>query len=195
MSWETYFKHHASRKPLPFFLKAVEVAEERALRKFAVDLGSGAGIESLELLRRGWRVHAIDGQELALKMLAARVPSEAVNNISYELSAFEEIQSIPRCDFFYTYHSFPFCKKESSAGLWQAVVDSINPGGVFAGTFFGLDDEWVESEKVTGTSLKQLDEMFTGFEVLHKKEINEMAGTAAGPQKHWHVHEVIALKK
>ncbi len=41
---------------------------------FAVDLGCGAGRDSRELLRRGWRVLAIDREPAAIEALRAATP-------------------------------------------------------------------------------------------------------------------------
>ena len=40
---------------------------------FAVDLGCGTGRDTFELLRRGWRVLAIDAQDEALRRVRAAV--------------------------------------------------------------------------------------------------------------------------
>jgi trans-aconitate methyltransferase len=47
-------------------------AEGKGRDFFAVDLGCGAGRDTAELLRRGWRVLAIDAEAEAIRRLLER---------------------------------------------------------------------------------------------------------------------------
>ena len=61
MSWERYFEKHKGRPLRSLYAKATEfipAVESNPLT--AIDLGCGAGIESSDLLQRGWNVIAIE---------------------------------------------------------------------------------------------------------------------------------------
>ena len=68
--WTRYFDA-AGGDPRPTLLAALEHfdSEPKRHERVAVDLGCGTGRDTFELLRRGWRVLAIDGQEEAIRRL------------------------------------------------------------------------------------------------------------------------------
>ena len=63
----------------------------------AVDLGCGSGAETLELLRRGWVVHAVDSDKSSLEMLAQRVPAAARTNLHLHQMRYEDF-TFALCD-------------------------------------------------------------------------------------------------
>jgi tellurite methyltransferase len=63
MSWAQYFEKNKGRPLRPFYIKAIEYAKVfESTHPTAIDFGCGAGIETLDLLKRGWKVVAIDGE-------------------------------------------------------------------------------------------------------------------------------------
>jgi len=65
--WTRYYDA-AGVDPRPTVLAALERFDrESPGARFAVDLGCGTGRDTLELLRRGWRVLAIDSQAEAIE--------------------------------------------------------------------------------------------------------------------------------
>ena len=71
--WTEYYDEHEGREPREMLLEVVDAfgaGEERS----AVDLGCGSGIDTLAMLRRGWRVFAIDAEEEAIERVRRRVP-------------------------------------------------------------------------------------------------------------------------
>ena len=62
---------------------------------FAVDLGCGTGRNTFELLRRGWRVLAIDAQEEALRRVRAAVGG--CEPLDTQVGTFEDA-TLPPCD-------------------------------------------------------------------------------------------------
>ena len=77
-SWLAYYRWTAKRPPRELLFQLLNHLDwEQSARRdrTAIDLGSGAGTDSLELLRRGWRVLAVDGQAAAAKFLERRVPA------------------------------------------------------------------------------------------------------------------------
>jgi SAM-dependent methyltransferase len=197
MSWDQYYKLNLGRPVRPVLSQVLSLIESRAPSSkalFAIDLGCGAGIETAELLQRGWRVFAIDRQPSSIEALKNLVPSEARDRLAIACQSFEELSSLPVADLVFSYHSLPFCEPRSFSELLRKVKDSIAPHGYFAGTLFGNDDDWVKAGRTSGLSIEGLSTFLEGLEVLHLSEFNRLGPTALNGDKHWHYWTVIAKR-
>ena len=81
--WREYYEARQGYPARPTLTLALRRFEEDATpveSPVAVDMGCGDGPDTLELLRRGWRVFAFDGQEEAIRRLRERsdLPPNAV---------------------------------------------------------------------------------------------------------------------
>lgn len=192
MSWEEYFKKFSGRPPRPQLMKALTHISKPGI---AVELGSGAGRDALHLLQEGWIVYAVEKETAGLSMLEKDLPQEARSRFFPMAKSFEEISELPQNDFTYASFSLPFCRPGSFAQFWSAIEKSLKPGAYFAGNFFGPQDEWAKNDALTIRSETELRALFKDFDIVHWHEQNEMAPTAAGPVKHWHVFTIIAQRK
>ena len=73
--WERFFVVTEGREPRPLLVEVLDRLGPGADR-LAVDLGCGDGTDTLELLRRGWRVHAVDSSAGGLRRLQERLPAD-----------------------------------------------------------------------------------------------------------------------
>src|SRR5690606_17548951 len=99
---------------------------------FAIDLGCGEGRDSAELLRRGWRVLAIDGHESAFEFLRRRTdfPRAAREPGRFETRvAPMEDADLPPCDLLNASFSLPFVDPARFDVVWGRIVAAIRPGG------------------------------------------------------------------
>jgi membrane dipeptidase len=186
--WGRYFER-ASLDPRPTLLEAVQRFAEPGL---AVDLGAGTGRDTLELVRRGWRVVSIDGQQEAIDRIRALVGEDDAR-LETRVGKFEEA-SWPRCDLLNASFSLPFCPPELFPGLWQRIVGSIVPGGRFAGQFFGERDDWARTGLAVQTRT-EVEALLEPFEVELFDEFDGEGPTAIGKTKHWHVFHAVARKR
>lgn len=171
-----------------------DVETIRSKRRFAIDLGCGADRDTFELLRRGWKVLAMDSEPEAIRWIRSALPSKHRSSLRTNVISFEEIQ-LPSCDLLNASWSVPFCFPEHFDFLWQKIVVSIRSGGRFAGHFFGVYDEWATNEDMTFHTATQVKNLLRGFEreLLLEKEWD--GTTARGSKKHWHVFSVVARKR
>ncbi len=167
-------------------------AARRAIRLVAVDLGCGAGTETLALLERGWAVTAVDGAPEAIARLRASVAPEAVAQLTTVVSPFHEVE-LPDADFVYASLSLPFCAPGEFREVWRRIRKALRPRAIFAGHFFGRNDSWAETPDMTFHTREELDGLFAGFDMHMLKEQDEDGEAVSGP-KHWHVFHVIASK-
>ena len=175
---------------LPTLLDALSHWEQAP--GLALDLGCGAGRDSLELLRRGWRVLAVDVEPQAIERLLAQVPPEQAAALQTRCARFEAIE-LPPAELVNSSFALPFCPPAAFAGLWQRIEQALVPGGLFAGHFFGEHDDWA-SPDLTLHSRAQLQALLSGWQILELEEIDRQGPTAIGRSKHWHLFSVVARR-
>jgi len=159
----------------------------------AVDLGCGEGRDTLELLRRGWSVHAVDSHPNAFELLLPRVPSEQRSRLTTQLASFEDARW-PKALLLNASFSLPFCPPSHFDEVWSRIVDSIEPGGRFAGQLFGDRDSWATIPDRSHQTEARARELLAGLEVeefrIDEKDDNDTGGNP----KHWHVFHIVARK-
>jgi tellurite methyltransferase len=193
--WLGYYRWTAGRPPRELLLRALDhVAWETKTRRrgTVIDLGCGAGNDTLELLRRGWYVLSIDQQPSALKFLERRTPNRWRSRLTL-LAAPMEGLILPRSDLIYASFSLPFCAPDRFGALWKSIRGGLVPGGHFAGQFFGDRDEWSGRRPFSFHSARQARALTKGYRVELFREIEEEGRSFEGP-KHWHYFEVILEK-
>jgi tellurite methyltransferase len=186
--WARYYDA-AGAEPRETLLTALEGF---AAPGVAVDLGCGTGRDTLELLRRGWRVVAIDSEPEAIKRLRAKVGDE--ERLQTQVARYEDA-ALPSCDLVNASWSLPFCAAEVFGVVWERTVDSLRPGGRFCGQLFGERDEWSTEDDMTFHTRAQAEALFNLFQLERFDEVEEDGKTALGKPKHWHVFNVVARKR
>ncbi len=76
--------------PHPTLLEALQ--HWQAAPTLALDLGCGMGRDSLELLRHGWRVQAIDNRQEALDGLYAQVDAGQAERLTLRRADFRDLK-------------------------------------------------------------------------------------------------------
>jgi tellurite methyltransferase len=158
----------------------------------AVELGCGAGTDTLELLRRGWSVLAVDQQTAAVEFLARRVPPRLRKRLTLLVSPMEGF-AIPKADLIYASFSLPFVPPDRFPGLWAQIRSALSPGGHFAGQLFGDRDAWAGERPMSFHSLRQVRALTRGYRVEMLRETEEEGRSYEGP-KHWHFFDLVLEK-
>jgi tellurite methyltransferase len=158
----------------------------------AVDLGCGAGRDTIELLNRGWGVVAIDSEAEAIRRL--RLATGDDERLATQVAGYEDAM-LPKCELVNASFSLPFCRPETFGVVWDRIVDSLGSGGRFCGQLFGDRDEWSSESDMTFQTRAQAEALFGGFELERFDEVEEDKETALGQPKHWHVFNVVARKR
>ena len=159
---------------------------------FAVDLGCGTGRDTFELLRRGWRVLAIDAQEEALRRLRAAVGG--YERLETQVTTFEDV-ALPPCDLVNASFALPFCPPDRFEELWARIGDALRPGGRFCGQLFGDRDGWAGNSAITFHTRADVERLLAGYDAERLDEEEEDSTTVVGDAKHWHLFHVVARKR
>lgn len=170
--------------------------EELARGHLAVDLGCGIGNDSMELMKRGWSVLAIDKQPIALKRLSHRVLTDNTiknSQLQKAVSSFEKLK-LPSSILLNSSYALPFCQPDQFSKLWETITRSIQYGGRFAGHLFGKNDAWADDESMIFMDRSDINLLFKDFTIELFKEKDEMGNVANGDAKHWHLFSIVAKK-
>lgn len=168
------------------------------LTGLALDLGSGSGRDTKELLRRGWRVDAQDSDPTALRFLE-ELRSLYSSKLEIIPNPFEGL-SLPGNHYHLVNASFslPFCSPKHFSELWKTILDTLKPGGILSCELFGVNDDWCKGEgaqKLSFHTLEQVKELLMPLEILELKELEKDSPSFSQENKHWHQFICIARKK
>jgi tellurite methyltransferase len=197
--WSRYYEA-AGDTPRDTLLLALALFDSEAtangLARFGVDLGCGSGRDTAELLRRGWRVLAIDAEVEAIGRLRARADlgTGADTQLVTRVAPFE-VATWPQADLVNASFSLPFCPPDRFRGVWERIVASLGPGGRFSGQLFGDRDGWAQEADMSFQTRHEAQALLRQFELERFDEIEEDGKTAIGKPKHWHVFHVVARKR
>lgn len=105
----------------------------------AIDLGCGTGSDTLFLLKRNWKVIAIDNNPLALSILQKRVKKECPElekNLTLIDGCMEDYPFTEKVQVINATQSLPFCHPAQFQQVWERIVNALEPEGVFVGQFY-----------------------------------------------------------
>lgn len=192
INWNKYQHGTQDKQPSPLVQKALQSVKTN--KKLAIDLGCGSGADTLYLLKMGWRVIAIDGESYGLKVIKKRSEDYATQVVIKE-ARFEKLPPLQKSDLFVANFSLPFCSQGTFRTVWESIQQSLIADGLFVGTFFGKKDGWFPDETMTFFEISALRELFSNFQILQLKEIEDDVTNPLEEAMHHDYFEVIARKR
>jgi len=196
--WPDYYAVTVDRPAWPTVIEAIRrfATEDgpAARPRFAVDLGCGAGRDARELLRRGWRVLAVDSEPAAIETLLAATPEDDRPRLQTrvaDLASFE----IPACDLVNASVSLQFLCADAYARTFERISTALAPGGRFAGLLYGDRDEAASDPDLTCPSPDAIRSWLSDFEIESWSEREEDGKMALGDPHHIHLIEVVARRQ
>ncbi|MFN4087896.1 MAG: class I SAM-dependent methyltransferase [Alphaproteobacteria bacterium] len=195
--WAGYYAGTRARPPRHTLLAALDRFDREGgpavEPRIAVDLGAGGGRDAVELLRRGWRVLALDAAPEAAAMLVARPDLPAGGALVARTARFETALW-PRAHLVNASFSLPLCPPAAFPALWRRIADSLLPGGRFTGQFYGERDDFAADPALTCHTAAEMAALLDGWKIEMLEEVEEDSVTPRGRPKHWHIRHVVARR-
>lgn len=189
--WQNFYDRTNNippRKNIIYFISNYKISGN------AIDLGCGAGNDTIYLIQNDFNVLAIDSSDVEERIRSKLSDSEQ-NKLKFEIQTFESLK-LPECNLIISNNSLSFCKRSCFYDMWKEICSSIKNNGYFVGNFFGVNDEWnTENTDKTFLTKEEAIELFNDFEILKIQDIEKNRPTAEGQMKHWHSIEIIAQKR
>lgn len=204
--WPAYFARMEGNPPRETLVRAAEALAARSavgrasspsLPLLAADIGCGSGRDAEELLNRGFRVWAQDAHPEALARLGDRPACAAAiaeGRLTLVDADFADTHP-PRAALVNASFSLPFCPPAHFPALWARIDAAIEPGGYFAGQFFGDRDDWSILEDRTHLTREQVFALFPNYVLEFFREEDRPSTYTAEHHKHWHVFHIVARKR
>src|SRR5262245_16988299 len=192
--WDEYYKVVSGRPPRELFRQAIiRFGQADQPSRLAIDLGCGAGTETVALVSQGWRVVAIDQEPEAIAQVISRVAPEHQSRLATQLLSFEQVE-LAGSDFIWAGLSLPFCPPEHFPRLWDKIVASLRAGGRFAGDFFGVRHAWANQKEMTFHTVEQITALCEPLQIEYFITEEGERVTARDGLQPWHAYAVIARK-
>jgi SAM-dependent methyltransferase len=192
-NWAAYYEKLRDRPPRPTLLKALDGFGAPAPGALAIDLGCGDGRDVVELLRRGWKVIAVDAEPEALKQLQAR-PLPPGSDVTPVVARLEEVPLPVGVSLVNSSFAMPLCEPAAFHRLWERIREALPAGGRFSGQWYGPRDSWVGRPGMTFVTRDEALALLDGFEVEMFEEEEADGVTPRGNAKHWHIFHIVARK-
>lgn len=189
---EKYYNNTEAEKPrnnVRYFIEKMKCNSGKA-----IELGCGAGNDTVYLIKNNWKVLAIDRENVE-ERITKRLNDKELEKFTFQQQNFESLE-LEKNNLIVANYCLPFGNKNKFEELWNKIESSITNEGYFVGNFFGTNDGWngIKKEMIF-LSREQIMELFNEFEIILFKETEKDALTGLGKMKHWHIFDVIAKKK
>lgn len=174
------------------FIEA-DTAEGDTSMRLAVDLGCGTGKDTVELLRRDWKVLAIDYSQAGVDALLQRPEAtQYQDNLETRVASFSAT-SWSDATLVAALLSLPYGPAESFDAVWQAIRASLLPGGYFVGQLFG-PNHYKGMNHIVRRTRSEVEAMLAGMEVIHLEELS-LEQTHEGETVYYNYFEIIACNR
>jgi tellurite methyltransferase len=195
-NWEPYLKKTLEWPSRPFIARSLSKIPNPKAGAIALDVGAGAGNETLLLLEKGFDVIAIDSEKVAFDLMLKR--PEIIKHQSHLKtiqSTFQNIdfESLPLVDAVVASFSIPFCPPTHFNEFWQNLVSKIKPGGYFIGNTFDLGfTKFQRRPSMTFHDKQQTLDLFKDFNIVYFDEVKKES-KENGQFEHFYI--IFAQKK
>ncbi len=191
--WAAYYEKLHERPPRRTLLAALDAFGDAARGSLAVDLGCGDGRDVIEMLRRNWRVVAVDAEPEALRRLRER-PLPAGAELTPVLARFEDVPLPLGLSLVNSSFAMPLCERDGFLRLWSRIREALPVGGRFSGQWYGPRDSWFGRPGMTFVDRTEALSLLQGFQLEMFEEEEDEGVTPRGNAKHWHIFHIVARK-
>ncbi len=115
-----YYENTEDALPHPMVKKFIDMNMKP---KNAIDLGCGAGRDTIYLIKNGWEVLSIDREDTK-EIISSRLNKEEIKKFRFNCQNFEDIE-LEKNNLLVANFSIPFCNKDYFNEFWNKINDSI----------------------------------------------------------------------
>ncbi len=115
-----YYENTEDALPHPMVKKFINM---NIKPKNAIDLGCGAGRDTIYLIKNGWKVLSIDREDTK-GFISSKLDSEETKRFRFNVQNFENIK-LEKNNLLVANFSIPFCNKNYFNEFWNKINDSI----------------------------------------------------------------------
>ena len=190
--WVQYYEKTKDSVPNKLLEVAVEYVPHQG---DALDLGAGAGRDSIFLAEKGFQVTAVDENPSSVDFFKT-IGNEKIKFVPASFLDFEFEEG--KYDIISAQNSLMFIQDpEDLKILVGKMLTALKPSGVFTANFSGTNDSWKQTEPVKMTFLEktEIEEMFKDTEIIKCQEIENDQPTVRGNPHHVHNIFVVARKR
>lgn len=193
--WAAYYEKTGQRPPRRTLVFALDRFDAEGLPpgRQAADLGCGSGRDTIEILRRGWPVVAVDSAVSAIEQLLARPDLPEGARIETQNVGYEEM-TLPPCHLINAAFSLPLCPREDFPAVWAKIDAALRPGGRFSGQLYGDRDSWAGDPTMTHLTRAEAEALIARYETEMFEEEEDDSVTPRGVAKHWHIFHIVIRK-
>lgn len=152
---QKYYKDTENALPHPMVRKIIDM---NINPKYAIDLGCGAGRDTIYLIRNGWKVLSID-KENTSKIISSKLNNEDIEKFKFKCQYFENIE-LEKNNLLIANYSIPFCNKNHFNEFWNKISSSILKERILCWKFFWIKRFLGKDKKANGIFIKRTS---TGF--------------------------------
>ena len=127
---QKYYENTENALPHPMVKKFINM---NIKPKNAVDLGCGAGRDTIELLKNNWKVLSIDKEDTE-SIIREQLNQKESENFKFEKCFFGEM-NLPKVNLIVANFSLPFSKKEFFNDIWKNITNSLSNERLFCWKF------------------------------------------------------------
>lgn len=126
-----YYENTENALPNPLVKKIINM---NIKPKRAIDIGCGAGRDTIYLIKNDWNVLAIDREDTE-KIISNKLDTEEIKKFRFNRQNFENIE-LEKSNLVIANFSIPFCNKEYFNEFWNKISDSILKDRIFRRKLF-----------------------------------------------------------
>jgi len=126
-SIKKYYDNTQSDKPrnnVEYFINEIQCNSGNA-----IELGCGAGNDTVYLIKNNWNVLAIDREDVK-ERIAKRLTKEELAKFKFQKQDFETLK-LEENNLIVANYSLSFCNKNRFSELWNKINDSIFTNRIF----------------------------------------------------------------
>lgn len=161
----------------------------------ALDLGSGSGNETIDLLSRNWNVLGTDLSPRSGEVISQRA-QQLGGRFQFQEGDFSTVRLNDYYDLVISFYSLPFGNKKDLPILITNLSCHMKSGAVIAVNFFGEKHDFVKHGKAYGITKSEINQLFdtNHFKIIYFLNRIYNQRDFDGNQIHWDILDIIAIK-